>query len=157
MCYCGSDLEFSKCCKLYINGEVIGRNAVEVMKSRFSAFASKNIDYILDTHHPETRNEVSKEEVELWSKKSDFLSLIILDTVAGQKDDQKGIVEFVAEYKTEGYIRKHRERSIFKKLDGKWYYHSQIDPSPEVLAKKIGRNELCICGSGKKYKKCCGK
>ncbi|MCB5559718.1 SEC-C metal-binding domain-containing protein [Anaerosalibacter bizertensis] len=22
---------------------------------------------------------------------------------------------------------------------------------------KIGRNEKCICGSGKKYKKCCGK
>lgn len=26
-----------------------------------------------------------------------------------------------------------------------------------VNSVKIGRNELCICGSGKKYKKCCGK
>ncbi len=24
------------------------------------------------------------------------------------------------------------------------------------VAKKIGRNELCPCGSGRKFKKCCG-
>jgi hypothetical protein len=28
---------------------------------------------------------------------------------------------------------------------------------PIVAKKKIGRNEPCPCGSGKKYKKCCGK
>lgn len=28
---------------------------------------------------------------------------------------------------------------------------------PSVISKKIGRNELCPCGSGKKYKKCCGR
>jgi len=26
-----------------------------------------------------------------------------------------------------------------------------------IKPKKIGRNEPCPCGSGKKYKKCCGK
>lgn len=30
-------------------------------------------------------------------------------------------------------------------------------PQPYVRAQpKIGRNEPCVCGSGKKYKKCCG-
>ncbi len=28
-------------------------------------------------------------------------------------------------------------------------------PEPKVNMKKIGRNEPCPCGSGKKYKKCC--
>ena len=28
---------------------------------------------------------------------------------------------------------------------------------PRTVAKEVGRNEPCICGSGKKYKKCCGK
>ncbi len=28
---------------------------------------------------------------------------------------------------------------------------------PNIAEKKIGRNEPCPCGSGKKYKKCCGK
>ncbi len=30
-------------------------------------------------------------------------------------------------------------------------------PKPAKVEKKIGRNEPCPCGSGKKYKKCCGK
>lgn len=37
---------------------------------------------------------------------------------------------------------------------------SEIDftkPSPPVLSSKIPRNSPCSCGSGKKYKKCCGK
>jgi len=29
--------------------------------------------------------------------------------------------------------------------------------SPAVVPRKIGRNEPCSCGSGKKYKKCCGR
>jgi hypothetical protein len=35
---------------------------------------------------------------------------------------------------------------------GSYYYK----PSPAVKSEKIGRNEPCPCGSGKKYKKCCG-
>jgi SWIM/SEC-C metal-binding protein len=30
-------------------------------------------------------------------------------------------------------------------------------PTPQVAEKKVGRNDPCPCGSGKKYKKCCGK
>ncbi len=29
-------------------------------------------------------------------------------------------------------------------------------PKPLIAAQKIGRNDPCPCGSGKKYKKCCG-
>jgi SWIM/SEC-C metal-binding protein len=33
-----------------------------------------------------------------------------------------------------------------------------LNPPKTVIAeKKIGRNEPCPCGSGKKYKKCCGE
>jgi SWIM/SEC-C metal-binding protein len=30
-------------------------------------------------------------------------------------------------------------------------------PKTRVAEKKVGRNAPCPCGSGKKYKKCCGK
>jgi SWIM/SEC-C metal-binding protein len=30
-------------------------------------------------------------------------------------------------------------------------------PKPKIAEQKVGRNEPCLCGSGKKYKKCCGK
>ena len=29
-------------------------------------------------------------------------------------------------------------------------------PKPKIAEKKVGRNEPCPCGSGNKYKKCCG-
>ena len=33
-----------------------------------------------------------------------------------------------------------------------------LNPPKTVIAeKKVGRNEPCPCGSGKKYKKCCGE
>lgn len=157
MCYCGSNLEFKDCCEKYINGTETPVTAVDTMKSRYSAFANGDVDYILDTHHPETRDEVEREDVEIWSNESDWLSLTILETVDGGENDAEGIVEFIAEYRAEGYIRKHRERSVFKKMDNRWFYHSQLELKPLETPKKVGRNEPCPCGSGKKYKKCCGK
>jgi uncharacterized protein YecA (UPF0149 family) len=43
------------------------------------------------------------------------------------------------------------------------FRHNQLDgsgvlpPQPYVAAPKVGRNDVCPCGSGQKYKKCCGK
>jgi preprotein translocase subunit SecA len=34
---------------------------------------------------------------------------------------------------------------------------SQPKPKPKRVGPKVGRNDLCPCGSGKKYKQCCGK
>lgn len=34
---------------------------------------------------------------------------------------------------------------------------SEEKPQPVVVGPKVGRNDLCPCGSGKKYKKCCGR
>lgn len=39
----------------------------------------------------------------------------------------------------------------------KYSNEEQEDKKQEVRAKKIPRNEPCPCGSGKKYKECCGK
>ena len=36
-------------------------------------------------------------------------------------------------------------------------YKAQKKSMTVVKGKKIGRNDPCPCGSGKKYKKCCGK
>lgn len=47
----------------------------------------------------------------------------------------------------------------------KWFCNSPISKRKRVnckapsivLNKTQGRNDPCLCGSGKKYKKCCGK
>jgi preprotein translocase subunit SecA len=40
---------------------------------------------------------------------------------------------------------------FLNKDDGK------ASPKTQKKDKKIGRNDLCPCGSGKKYKRCCGR
>ncbi len=36
-------------------------------------------------------------------------------------------------------------------------YNENKISEPIIIGKKVGRNEPCPCGSGKKYKKCCGR
>ena len=67
-------------------------------------------------------------------------------------------VEFVARYKFRGKAFAHHELASFRKVDGRWQYvDGVINPRPaQRVAEKVGRNDPCTCGSGKKFKKCCG-
>ncbi|MGY8718810.1 MAG: SEC-C metal-binding domain-containing protein [Verrucomicrobiia bacterium] len=51
------------------------------------------------------------------------------------------------------------EKSEFELIDGNWIFSKTLreGPAPAKAAPKIGRNDPCPCGSGKKYKKCCGR
>lgn len=145
-------------CMEYIDGKSEPKTAEELMKSRYTAYATGNIDYIMDTHDPETKEGISKEETEEWAKNSEWLGLEILATEAGQEEDERGIVEFKATFVEGGEEHIHHEKSAFVKKDGKWYYHGWMPLQQTIVKeKKIGRNDPCPCGSGKKYKKCCGK
>ena len=95
-----------------------------------------------------------------WAEKSDWLRLEVINVDKGGADDDEGTVEFIATYKEKGLVRPHHEISNFKKVGGVWYFvdGQLVMPKTETRAQaKIGRNEPCPCGSGKKYKKCCGR
>jgi SEC-C motif-containing protein len=130
------------------------------MRSRYTAYVRGDVDYIVDTHDPDRREEVDRANTEHWSKKSEWLGLEILKTERGTETDDVGQVEFVATYKLKGVTVPHRERAEFEKRNGRWYF---IDgkpitgPTVRKLAPDVGRNDPCTCGSGKKYKKCCGR
>jgi len=70
-------------------------------------------------------------------------------------------VEFKATYKDSGMQESKygvmHERSRFIVEDGRWRYVDGEHFAADDIIKKPGRNEPCFCGSGKKYKKCCGK
>jgi hypothetical protein len=54
--------------------------------------------------------------------------------------------------------REHQERGQFEKQDGQWFFTEGIMVKQMPFAvSKLGRNDPCHCGSGLKYKKCCGK
>lgn len=46
---------------------------------------------------------------------------------------------------------------IFDKETQKALYLEQKKSGTVIVGKKVGRNEPCPCGSGKKYKQCCGR
>jgi SEC-C motif-containing protein len=88
------------------------------------------------------------------------LGLEICSTEQGGVDDNDGLVEFIASYRENGVVRSHHEISRFKREAGRWYYVDGDAPKVETYVKeqpKVGRNDPCPCGSGKKYKKCCGR
>lgn len=158
-CPCGSKLEYPECCDQIHSGERKPQTALELMKARYSAFVKNQIDFVDNTHIPGTV-DFNKEEAAEWAVSSIWKRLEIVKTEAGEVDDDKGMVEFKAYYddkKGNQYI--HHEIAQFEKKDGDWFYSEGEIPETTPFTRatpKVGRNEPCPCGSGKKFKKCCG-
>lgn len=157
-CPCGSGLQYSECCEIYISGKESAPTAEKLMRSRYSAFVVHNADYIYGTHDPSTRSQVNLEEIKTWSEESEWLGLQILETSGGQVGDTQGLVEFMATYAVNGKKTQHREKSTFNYIDGQWYFTDGkvVQETFRRDGPKVGRNEPCPCGSGKKFKRCCG-
>ena len=158
-CVCGLEPSTEECCGRYIHNGASPPTAEALMRSRYTAYVLEEIDYILKTHDPSTVAEVDRDGARAWSKEADWRGLEVHHAEGGEKDDQ-GVVEFTAHYEIEGRLVRHRERALFKRLRGRWFYHDgqMVKPKPMVRDNpKVGRNDPCPCGSGKKYKKCCGR
>ena len=158
-CPCNSGLDFSACCEPYISGLKNAPTAEALMRSRYSAYTEKAIDYIIETCTKDEKDRIDVQQTRNWSERSNWLGLKILATEKGSFGDTEGIVEFEASYEMDGLKEVHHERARFKKQDGLWRYEEgDVVPKTIVRARpKLGRNEPCFCGSGKKYKHCCIK
>ena len=62
-CYCGSAISFEKCCEPILSGKLKATTAEAVMRSRYSAYATHNADYLIATTHSSTRATHSKDEI----------------------------------------------------------------------------------------------
>ena len=150
-CPCGTGETFEKCCQPYLSGTAIAPTAEALMRSRYSAFATQNVQYLVKTHHPSKRSFGEKAELKQSCQNTQWIRLKILGTQAGTTNDTQGVVEFEAVYQSTQMGQLH-ERSNFIKEQGAWFYmDGQILP-PSIPK----RGEPCWCGSGKKYKKCHG-
>lgn len=166
LCPCGTKKEYSQCCEPYIEGKLPAPTPEALMRSRYAAYVKVATNYLRETLAPETRGDYNEAEVIEWSKQSEWLGLDILKAEGNQ-------VEFIAKYKTQGKVLEHHEVSTFRKEGNRWYFvdgeshvheegkgheHHAAEPKQPVRreAPKVGRNDPCTCGSGKKFKKCCG-
>lgn len=160
LCPCGSGLAYSACCEPIIKGKTPAATAEALMRARYSAYVKHEIQFIADScYRREGENDIDMDETRRWSEESTWLGLKIHGTKQGSPNDEEGIVEFSATYTRNGLKDEHREVAGFKKFDGKWLYvEGNLAATTIVRATpKVGRNEPCPCGSGKKYKHCCGK
>lgn len=156
-CHCGSDQPYELCCQPFIKKEKYPLSALQLMKSRFSAYVEHEIQYLLDTcDSPKPQHNF--ENLSQWAKQNTWLNLEIISTTLGGKAHQNGQVEFKAHYLDQkGKKHVHHELSTFEKKDDKWFYTEGIQ-NPKAFEElgKTNRNAPCPCGSGLKYKKCCG-
>jgi len=116
-CPCGSGEQFGRCCLALHRGERQAATAEQLMRSRYSAYAVGDLDYIWRTWHPRTRPDALTPDGGLiWT------GLEILDTVDGGPEDQTGEVEFRAHYRDERRSGTLHERSRFAVRARRWFY-----------------------------------
>ena len=160
-CPCGSDLELAKCCEPFLTGKAVPETAEQTMRARYTAYTRADIPFLLDTVHPSKRESTDEASARRWATGSEWLGLQIVSTDEGGPKDKEGLVEFIARFRDrKGELHTHHEVSKFLKEDGRWYFFDGHAPQPEQAIRtspKVGRNDPCPCGSGKKYKKCCEK
>lgn len=172
MCPCGSGNQFENCCGPLLAGVSSAETAEQLMRSRYTAYTKADIDYLRMTLAPESSKDFDAAGTKKWAEDSKWKSLKILKTEKGSTSDKKGTVEFLAIFEQEGKTYQHHEVSEFRKNEkGQWLFvdgeahthegegdHHHHHPKIETVVReseKIGRNDPCPCGSGKKYKKCC--
>lgn len=115
-CYCGSQESFESCCGLYISGVQKAPTALALMKSRYSAYATHQADYLLATTHSSERKQYSREEILDWATANKWKKLEIISAT-------ENTVEFKAYFIDENNVNQvHYEFSTFKQENGSWFY-----------------------------------
>ena len=115
-CYCCSEKDFEDCCQPFISGAMKPSTAEELMRSRYSAYATAQVEYILRSTHPSTRKFHDAESIENWAKSSVWQKLEIVSTNEGGAKDKNGTVEFKAYFlDAETKPQIHHECSNFAK------------------------------------------
>ncbi|GAA4614716.1 YchJ family metal-binding protein [Saccharopolyspora hordei] len=116
-CPCGLGEPYAECCARLHSGERRAATAEELVRSRFSAFAVGDADYLLATWHPSTRPaEVDLDPELRWVR------LEVLDRTGGGPFDTEGTVRFRAHYRAPGGTGVLTEHSRFTKEGGAWSY-----------------------------------
>jgi len=153
LCFCHSGLRFEQCCEPYLQGLSSPDTPEQLMRSRYSAYVTSNYQYVLDTYTLNQRESLTLEDLQQGGNETQWLRLDVLSTQT-RKDDLSGQVEFVAYYQVNDAKYKLHERSTFYRENSLWRYDSVTFFEDGGLFKPQ-RSDLCLCGSAKKYKKCC--
>ena len=157
-CPCTSQMDYAQCCEPIISGQKVAETAEQLMRARYTAYTNVDMDFIANTHDPSTRKKTDMAENQAWAEQTTWEGLQIIKTEKGGTGDDWGMVEFKADFKAGGEKGTHHELSEFTRKKGQWFFSKAKAPDSFQIVNtepKVGRNDPCPCGSGKKFKKCC--
>ncbi|RXJ74810.1 hypothetical protein CS022_00885 [Veronia nyctiphanis] len=153
-CPCGSQRGYAACCQPAHNDHASVDHPEKLMRARYAAHVLGLVDFVVDTYHPSCEAEQHRKGI-ADSINSDWLGLQVLSSNIDSSGKQ-GFVEFKAHYAddVQEYCLHEKSRFLCELIEGKnlWFYIDGVFPGNL----KAGRNDPCPCGSGKKFKKCCG-
>lgn len=159
-CPCKSGRTFGECCGPIIAGTAKAETAEALMRARYTSYVTGDVDFLRTSATKAVQEEFDPVASKHWSEMATWHGLEIIKTEKGGKDDTEGTVEFRALYSANGEFCNHHEVSQFAKEKGEWkFVEGELVAEKPIVREepKVGRNDPCPCGSGKKYKKCCGK
>ena len=157
-CPCESGLSLGTCCGQYFDGIIFPSTPEQLLRSRYVAHVTHNHKYLIDTTHEHYKHEESEADITKWIDQLEWKGFTILTSLGGKEKDTTASIAFIVHFLVNGTPQEMKETAHFIKENGRWLY-TYGDVEGHITYRreqpKVGRNELCPCGSGKKYKKCC--
>lgn len=145
-------------------GQKIADTTAQLMRARYAAFVLQHVEYIVATTAPFQQPLLDTKAISDWAKQTDWAGLEVINHLAklGKRHAQ---VEFKAYFHlpdssvldlavldSKGV---HHELSTFVNIPthgtSRWYF---LDPTVFI---HVTQKQPCPCGSGEKYKRCCGQ
>ncbi len=154
-CYCGSNEEYDLCCHPFVGGKKLPVTPEQLMRSRYSAYAQGIIDYIIDTMSGKALSGFVKSSAKQWADSVIWLGLKVINSYNETKEH--GFVEFSAKFmQKNNKLQEIHELSEFICVENKWFYidGKHLPATDKLVNRKIPLNNLCPCGSGRKFKSC---
>lgn len=118
LCPCSSTESYQTCCEPYHLWIKNAPNAETLMRSRYSAYALRNAEYLIKTWHPKTLPSKLDETI----SEAKWIELVIHKSW-DSKIDNEAFVDFTARYRNiSGKAEKMHEISRFIKHGEHWFY-----------------------------------
>lgn len=147
-CPCQSGLAYKECCQPFHLKQQLPNTAEKLMRSRYTAYTLVNIPYVVETTVPTQQKWLDQAAMKEWGESTKWAGLEIIQHLPNLSKIHSQ-VEFKAFFNTEEGVQAHHERSIFVRIEDRWFF---VDPTVPLPAQK----QRCVCDSGKKFKHCCG-
>lgn len=121
-CPCGQGV-FDQCCGRFLIQGKVPQTALELMRSRYTAYYLREEGYLKETWFATTRPRG------VFFNERDSIKWVSLEVLQHKEDGPEATIEFVARYKEQGKAKKLHEISRFILDEGRWHYLDGAFPS----------------------------